>query len=238
MKKTTVALSLLFLTACQQETKQFTHGNISVDIKTGEQWQHSFKLFWGIKVKNDPQIAIWLEDMEGRYLSTVYVSKKIATQGWIFSGGNRRKEALPYWSHKRGVQDNDGLYLPSKKAPLPDAITGATPSADFDLKISQPNGQAQFILKAEFNHSTDFNDYYPKSAKPGDAGYSGGEEGSGQPALVYQAVIDLSSQQKTFKAQLIGHSSPNGSNGELFDDLSTITSAKDIVKEIVVDIVD
>lgn len=33
----------------------------------------------------------------------------------------------------------------------------------------------------------------PKSAKEGDTNYSGGKEGSGQPAVVYSADIDLAS---------------------------------------------
>lgn len=48
------------------------------------------------------------------------------------------------------------------------------------------------MVKVEVNHSTDFNDCYPKNDPAGDAHYSGGKEGSGQPALIYRADEDLS----------------------------------------------
>ncbi|MFQ8805259.1 MAG: hypothetical protein ACLR8Y_09425 [Alistipes indistinctus] len=49
-------------------------------------------------------MAVWTEDMQGNFLSTIYVTHKIATQSWTASGGNRRKEALPCWCHVRGVR--------------------------------------------------------------------------------------------------------------------------------------
>lgn len=195
---------------------------------------HDFPLFWGIKVKNPPQIAVWLEDTAGNYLSTVYVTHKIATQSWQSAGGNRRKEALPHWCHRRGVQYKDGLYLPTKDTPLADGISGATPRKSFALRLRPARTPGQFVVKIEINHSTDFNEYYPKSAKAGEANYSGGKEGSGQPALVWQARINPASEQRSFEAVLLGHSSPDGSSGDLSGDLSGLTSALAIVKRIVV----
>ena len=75
--------------------------------------------------------------MKGHYLSTVYVTHKIATQSWQFSGGNRRKEALPHWCYQRGVESEDGLYLPTKKSPLVDGITGATPQGASGIEITR-----------------------------------------------------------------------------------------------------
>ena len=96
-----------------------------------------FPCSWGLKRKNPPQIAVWIEDAQGRYLSTVYASSKIATQSWLAAGGNRRREALPHWCHSRGVQYADGLYLPTKSEPLADGISGATPRGSFDLKLAR-----------------------------------------------------------------------------------------------------
>jgi len=237
MKKSILSiLSAMGAVCCssQKELTEFGSGNIKVCVEAGDEWKHPFNLFMGIKKKNDPQIAIWTEDMDGNYLSTIYVSRRIATQTWIMAGGNRRKEALPYWSHRRGVQYDDGLYLPDKKNPLPDSITGATPSGNFDVRLKPEETLSKFVIKAEFNHSTDFNDAYPKSAEEGDADYSGGSMGSGQPAVVYEAVIDTTSGKKEFKAMLAGHSSPDGSDGELYKDLSTLTTAVNIVKEITI----
>ncbi|GAE85667.1 hypothetical protein JCM10512_4119 [Bacteroides reticulotermitis JCM 10512] len=95
---------------------------------------------------------------------------------------------------------------------------------------------SQFVVKVEVNHSTDWNDNYPKNAQEGDSNYSGGKEGSGQPAVVYAATVDLASGVKQYKASLIGHSSPNGSNGAVDADTSSLTTATHIVKEITINI--
>lgn len=219
---------------CERDLVEYGQGDLRISIKKGDAWLHDFPLFLGIKKKNPPQIAIWTEDTKGNYLSTIYVTHKIATQAWQASGGNRRKEALPHWCYSRGIQYVDGLYLPTKKEPLTDGVTGATPQGSFDLKLTPAKGLKKFIVKIEMNHSTDWNDAYPKSAKEGDANYSGGKEGSGQPAVVYVTEVDLTSGQKEFAATLSGHSSPDGSDGNLTEDTSTLTSALQIVKKITI----
>lgn len=229
-------LSLLINTGCNQDLVEYNSDDLKISIEKGEEWLHDFPLFLGINIKNPPQIAIWTEDTEGHYLSTVYVTHKIATQSWQASGGNRRKEALPHWCHQRGIKYDDGLYLPTKKSPVTDGITGATPKGSFNVKIIPTGKLKKFIVKIEINHSTDFNEAFPKSAKEGDANYSGGKEGSGQPALVYAAEIDLTSGEKKFVAELIGHSSPDGSDGAITTDISSLTTALNIVKNITIDI--
>jgi hypothetical protein len=92
------------------------------------------------------------------------------------------------------------------------------------------------VVKIEINHSTDFNEAFPKLAKEGESNYSGGKEGSGQPAIVYTANVDLLSGEKSFEANLIGHSSPDGSSGEINEDTSGLTTALHIVKRITVTI--
>jgi len=213
---------------------EFGTGNVKVVVEEGSGWLHEFPLFWFVKKMNAPQIAIWTEDMDGNFLSTVYVSKKLAKQSWMAAGGNRRKESLPCWSHAQGKQYPDGLYLPTKDEPLPDAITGATPKESFTTNLQMDDTVRQFIVKCEFNHSIDFNEYYPKDAKEGDENYSGGKMGSGQPAVVYEAIVDLDAGQKEFRAKLIGHSSPDGTDGKIYPDVSKLTTALDIVKGITV----
>ena len=229
-------LSLFSFFSCQQELIEYEQGDVKVCIEQGSEWLHDFPLFLGIKKKNPPQIAIWLEDTEGKYLSTIYVTHKIATQSWQASGGNRRKESLPHWCYSRGVKYDDGLYLPTKDKPFVDGISGATPQGSFDVKLRTKNALKQFIVKVEINHSTDFNEYYPKSAEEGQDNYSGGKEGSGQPALVYAAVVDLASEKKSFEATLIGHSSPDGTSGSIYEDTSKLTTALHIVKQISIQI--
>jgi hypothetical protein len=221
---------MIFLQACEKEELSFVSGDIEIEIKTGEHWLHDFPLFLGISKKNPPQFAIWIEDTSGNYLSTVFVTYKIAMEGWQANKGNRRKESLPHWCHQRGIVYEDGLLLPTKKQPLADGITGATPKADKTIKLSAINLDKPFVIKAEFNHSVDFNDYYPNNAQVGVDNYSGGEEGSGQPAVVYAVIVYPNTKYAVF--ELIGHSSPDGSNEDINPDLQKLTSAKSIVNSI------
>ena len=236
MGLTLIYLWLISLCSCQQELIEYEKEDLKVCIEQGEEWLHDFPLFLGIKKKNPPQMAIWLEDMQGNYLSTVYVTHRIATQSWQASGGNRRKEALPHWCYSRGVKYDDGLYLPTKKEPLADGISGATPRGSFDIKLSPTAELKRFVVKIEVNHSTDFNESFPKSAEKGADNYSGGEEGSGQPAVVYATQIDLSSGEQSFEAIPVGHSSPDGNSGSINTDLSGLTTALHIVKRIMIHI--
>ena len=210
--------------SCNKEQLEYQTGDISVCIEAGSGWLHDYPLFLGIKKKNPPQIAIWLEDTDGRYLTTLYASKKIAKQAWVSAHGNCRKEALPYWSHRCG-----GL-------PLADGMTGATPRNTFDVRLQDKTELRHFYVMIEVNHSIDWNDAYPKNAEVGAANYSGGSEGSGQPALVYMADVDLDSGSKTFNTILLGHSSPDGTDGEIHFDMDGITTAFTIVKHITVNI--
>lgn len=222
--------------SCQKDLMEYQHGDIEIKIKAGEEWKHPFDLFLGIKKQNPPQIAVWIEDMEGNYLTTLYVSYKAGKQSW--SGNDKRKEALPYWNYIRlPYQPHqpvpDGYTGATTQQPVPDAVTGATPSSNFELQMNPLNGLEKFVVKAEFNHSKDYNDFYPETAVFGDENYSAE---SGQPAVIYEAIIDLTVTRKEYKMQMIGHSSPDGSNGELYTDLSKLTSAKEIVKEITITI--
>lgn len=218
------------LLSCEKENLSFQSGDIEIEIKTGDHWLHDFPLFLGLSKKNPPQFAIWLEDTSGNYISTVFATYKIATESWQANDGNRRKESLPHWCHQRGVVYEDGLFLPTKEYPLTDGITGATPKGDKTIKITPGNLDKPFVIKAEFNHSVDFNSYYPKGAKEGDSNYSGGEMGSGQPAVVYSATIYPETENVFLK--LIGHSSADGSDGNIYTNLETLTSAKTIVESI------
>lgn len=227
-------LPLLGLNSCRAELLEYERGDVRVEIVRGEAWLHDFPLFLGIEKKNAPQIAVWIETPEGEYLGTVYASHKIATQSWQAAAGARRPEALPHWCHSRGVRYEDGLYLPTKRRPLVDGISGATPRDSFSLKVTPAAGLVRFVVKVEVNHSTDFNDAWPRDARAGERNYSGGKHGSGQPAVVYAAQVDLSSGAGAVEAVPIGHSSADGSSGEVEPDLSQLTSALRIVERITV----
>jgi len=224
--------------SCQEDLIEYSNGDYRIKIEAGDEWKHDYDLFLGMKKKNPPQIAIWLEDMGGNYLTTLYVSYKAGKQKW--SGGEKRKEALPYWNHIRlpfqpGEPIPDGYTGATTQKPVPDAVTGATPNGNFDLKMLPNKSLEKFIIKAEFNHSKDWNDDYPKTAVFGEDNYSAE---SGQPAVIYQAIIDTTSGKKEYTMEMIGHSSPDGSDGKLYQDVSGLTTAKNIVKRITIKVQD
>ena len=225
----TVLGFVIAFNSCSNELIKYGAGDIKIFIEKGDEWLHDFHLFPSINLKNPPQIAVWIEDMNENYISSVFVSHKIATDSWSANKGNRRKEALPVWCHARGVVYHDGLYVPTKDKPITDAVTGATPCGSFDVKIRSVGDVRQFVLKVEVNHSTDWNDNYPENAKEGDSDYS---DESGQPSVVYAVTIDTDSDVKQYTAALIGHGSPDGSDGHIYPDTSSLTSATKIVKQI------
>lgn len=201
--------------------------SISINIYKGKQYLHDFAVNSLLKIKTPPQIAIWVEDAEGNYIETLYATSKIVHQNWSKApsdpaqkGQIRRDEALPYWTHKRG----NGKIIP-------DTVTSATPKGASTINTKVSTAKGQYTILAEVNLSTDFNEYYPKEAKAGAENYSGGEFGSGQPAIVYAATIN-SDDNKIHELVPIGHSSPDGKDGKLYKDLSTLTTAREIVEKI------
>jgi hypothetical protein len=193
----------------------------------------------------NPIFAIWVEDSLGNYVSTIYISKSITTSVFnnvLKSDGSwspgivRRPEALPFWAHKRNIKASDGLLVPLDESADLDGYTGATPTNNFVLSTSlNLEDSVVYKLMLEVNQAFDWNDYFSKDRFPDDTIYSGSGY-VGQPALVYCAEISTSDldRQNHFVMQLIGHSHYSGKNGELFSDISDITSAKNITERIIV----
>lgn len=209
---------------------------ISIDLLRSEHYWH-------------PQMAIWIEDRKGNYLETLFVSK--ATAKGLFFGGRskenfkkfdkssinnveyRRVNALPIWSHKRGVKYSDGMCVPSSKDDFPDAITGETIKDNFKLN-SSTNNYSKFNLRIELNVAFDNNEYYSEYDFANDKVFHSGTGQLGQPSIVFDAQIDMNDEKQYYLMELVGHGHRSGQNGELFKDLSTLTTAKRIVERIVV----
>ena len=187
-----------------------------------------------------PLMAIWVEDEGGKYIQTLFLARSVATgtfkygiqenNKWV-PAPKRAPQTLPYWAHKRGVLASDGLYMPEPGNPVPDAYSGATPTAGFTL-ISKADTRlpGKYKVMLEVNQNWDWNDYWTNDKFPGDDYY----KMSCQPALVYEAVIDSRSTGSFYKMRPVGHSHYSGKTGELFPDLSTLTTALQIADSIVV----
>lgn len=191
------------------------------------------------KAHHYPLMAAWIEDLNGTYIQTLYVARSVAkgeydhadaSLGEWKSGPLRRAATLPYWAHKyNSVANNDNVF-PSPAAPVPDAYTGATPAGSFKLQSkSDALFGKPFRIWFEINQFFDFNNFWTNSKYPDDADY----KTSGQPALIFVSdVIDPDKLPQTNTLRPIGHSHYSGKDGGLYISLETLTTARQIVKEI------
>lgn len=187
-----------------------------------------------------PLVAIWLEDLDGGYIQTLYVPTSVATSVFRYgevvdgkwqAGIRRWPQTLPYWAHKRNIEASDGLYMPDPESPIPDAYSGATPTTGFVMSARTDEiVKKPLRVMLEVNQNWDWNEYWTNDKYPDDEYY----KRSCQPALVYEAVIDPAMPGREVEMKPVGHSHPSGSTGELFEDLSTITTALNIADSIVV----
>ena len=205
---------------------------IEIELKKGPAFQY-------------PLFAIWIEDSTGNYIETVYISRVISSSTYDFGEQvhgawtpqiKRRPEALPYWSHKRGVKAADGLYVPLNNSMDIDGVSGATPTGNFILKTnSKIQDLKNYRILMEVNQSYDWNDYYSEEQFPQDQVYSGSGQ-VGQPSLIYSSTLpEKKSDTQSYQImKLIGHGHHSGKDGRLFRDLSKVTTAKQIVDRAIV----
>ncbi|WP_347923943.1 hypothetical protein [Pontimicrobium sp. SW4] len=203
---------------------------VSVELKKGSAFQY-------------PLFAIWIEDINGNYIQTLYISRVISSSTFDFgkkkdgkweSAIVRRPEALPYWSHKRSVKAEDGLYMPLGNSSDIDAYSGATPTSNFIINSKSKITKGNYKILVELNQSYDWNEYYTKDKFPEDKIYSGSGQ-VGQPSLIYEAEVSAKDfESKTYNLmELIGHGHHSGKDGELYKNVSQITTAKQIADRII-----
>lgn len=182
---------------------------ITVVVDAGKNW----------KAKMDPQCAVWLEDADGNYVRTLYVTQRASKRNWIFGPKEGRPESLPVWYH---AANYDGV----KNAPVSgavDAVTSATPKGG--IVFTAEIGDAEYVIKAEFNTSFDYNDFYTKK----NSGVNG------QPSVVYEAKIPAGEVSNgEIRLSLAGTGSEKGGDGKIYEDVSNLTTAKNIVEKIIV----
>ena len=240
MKLLYTLILVLFLFSCA------TNKNISdeklVISSTPKEIQTNLDIeFYKGKAHNHPSFAIWIEDLNGNYVETLFVTRFVASGKFNYGeiepgkwknepGEVRRPATLPYWAHKRNIKADDGLFIPSPETAVPDAISGATPIANFSIKTGTKIKTGKFRVLMEINQAWDSNKFWSNSKFPGDLDYFA----SLQPALVYAVTIDLNDTVKQYFMNPIGHSHYSGKDGKLYTDLTTLTSAKEIAEKIVV----
>lgn len=238
MKKWLLILSVIAVACVSKRVVESEMITISSNLN-GSGQQLTMEFVQG-KSFNYPSFAVWIEDLEGNYIETLFVTQYVATGVygrkeirpgvWGKEPGEvRRPATMPYWAHKRNIQSPDGLFVPSPETALPDAITAATPLGNFKLQsaLTENRDQAYRVL-VEVNQPWDSNRFWTNAKFPGDPHYFT----SLQPSLVFAATIIPRENQSNLVLNPIGHGHPSGSDGTLYTDLSTLTTAKEIFETI------
>jgi len=233
-------LLIVFLTRCQSKASPTDAEPAQETIITNQQEKGPLIIieFKKGKYHNHPLMAVWIEDTSGRFIQNIYVAESIAkgvfrhadnSRGQWMPGEIRRPAALPYWGHKWGIKAEDGLYLPTSKNPLPDAVSGPTPQSNFIIQSRLADTALQvFRVMLEINQSWDWTEYWTNNKFPDDQEY----KTSSQPALVYSATIDLTRDVREAEMQVIGRSHYSGKDGNLYNDLATMTTALQIARSV------
>lgn len=152
---------------------------ISVAVNPGEAYS-----------KRAPQIAVWVENSDGTYVDTLFVTKKASGNKWIGSPKDGRPESLPDWYRAKG--QNPAVKI--SKDDL-DATTSATPkkgiviSKDLELEKGKT-----YVFKCQANQSFDYNEYYTKKNSGVD----------GQPAVLYAGEMIPDGTEKEIKLEFSG----------------------------------
>jgi hypothetical protein len=138
-----------------EETK-----GMELTIEQGDHWQEKMKVLL-FSVKKTPQLAVWIEDKQGNYVSTITATSKSAKNNWKSAPKEGRPEALPVWNHKR---QNSTEQI--------DIVSSATPKGKVDIHVDngslENNGKTLFArwrvhqarkvvvsLKAKYIHHED-----------------------------------------------------------------------------------
>lgn len=237
-----VLLITLLFTACKQSESS---------TKTAEEPQKIFKPFGeeGMtlqidfekgKAHNHPSLAIWIENLDGEMIQTLFVTKSVATGFYAYGdagngkwlkepGAAKRPASLPYWLHRRELANSATEKLPSQQNPVPDAYTGATPAASFTLKTTPfEKLPSKFKLLVEVNQPWDWNEFWSNSRFEDDPNY----RSSAQPSLIYAVNVDLDDDFFVYHLNPIGHGHYAGADGKLYSNISTLTTALKIFDSI------
>ncbi len=199
-----------------------------VVVVPGENWTTRMKVAF-VSVKKGPQCAVWIETEDGEYVATLTATARTAENEWRAAPEEGRPESLPVWSAAR-ARGNGGAAGTSGAADGVDAVSSATPMEGVEGSRSgivlKPG--APYVVRCEVNHSFDYNDAWPKKAKPGDARYSGV---NGQPSLVYEGRF-VAGTDASVDLVPVGTGSVDGSSGGMTAGFEGMTSALSIIGSI------
>jgi len=165
------------------------------------------------KIPIYPQVAAWLETVDGIYLGTIHVTGKAERNSWVSAPSSGRPEALPVWNNLRQGEL--------------DSVSAATSAGETvrssDLAAGLPAGD--YVVKLETNRSYDYN-----------ATYTAATSGvCGQPSIVYRAFLSVGKGPARASFEPIGTGSLDGSDGAIHAGLQNIDTAFSLFSRMVVE---
>ena len=207
-----------FLVACtgdpevlpEPKTGTLTGPRISLNLEPGPHYAKDAQVLW-IKYTVWPQVAVWIEKLDGTYIDTIYVTEIIVTGKYDAAPKKGRPEALPVWSHliKEGV---DAVSSPT--------TVGATVRYGSGLAARLPAGE--YIVKLEANRSYDWNTAFTKK----NSGVNG------QPSVIYAARLAVGGARTEATFLPIGTGSVDGSDGSVRPVLDGIDTALELFSDL------
>ncbi len=203
----------------------FAESGATVSVTPGENWKS--KVMMGvIPVEKTPQCAAWIETADGKYVRTLMVTDRVSRGAWRGNPKGGRPDSLPVWLHASARGSAAGA------ASEVDAATSATPDSDASINLSASGLEAGrvYVARFEVNHSFDYNDAWPKSAKKGTSAWSGV---NGQPSVVYEGRF-VAGKAASVRLEPVGRGAVDGASGEVTRDLAGLTSALSIVSAVIV----
>lgn len=173
------------------------------------------------KYKRTPQFAIWLEGPGDEGIRTVCVTHKTGKGQW----GNpttTRPVSLPVWT-SRWNRETGTSGFPTAENPASDAVTCATPDAEFTRSVEVPFG-SEWEYFVEVNVSGDHNEHFPQTTKDGKSD----PHSNGQPSIIYKGKIAALPGEKSIPI-LTGRTHQFGDDGEIITDIQGITTAQKLL---------
>lgn len=175
------------------------------------------------------QMAIWLVNEQGIFEDTVYVTKKVAKKGLGNRGGaiddkwgGSRLSVLPVWAHQRGVDYGGGNFYPPKDKAIVDAVSSATPKPGEFVWTWHP---AKALKPGKYHYYIEVNKSFDDNAHHDYSWYRG------QPSVIWQGSLIVGDELSKSRANIIGHGHVAGADGKIHPDLSTLTTALELIKK-------
>ena len=185
--------------------------DITLSIQPGERWQRIMEFFF-FSLKRAPQLAVWIEDDNENFISTVFITERSAKNDWVSAPSEGRPESLPVWNNKQKTSSlPDNIDAISSASPLGSVVAGIG-----NHLLIEGN---TYNVNLEINHSYDYNNFWTER----NSGVNG------QPSLIYHAQFTLG-EPNTLQLVPIGHGSVDGSEGNIILVLEHITTALSIMK--------